>query len=72
VNSISGSAGIQWSSVTSVVFSTYIRIVSVWHALVYSFAIGVVVAVRGSAPSGLCSSSCALPANGSARACVVC
>lgn len=45
VNSIAGSAGIQWTSVTSVVFSTYIRIVSVWHALVYSFAVGVVVAV---------------------------
>ncbi len=54
MNSITGSAGIQWTSVTSVVFSTYIRIVSVWHALVYSFAVGVVVAVGACANFSVC------------------
>ena len=45
MNSVTGSAGIQWTSVTAVIFSSYIRVVSVWHALVYSFAVGMVVAV---------------------------
>jgi hypothetical protein len=45
-NGIVGTQGIQWTAVTSVIFSSYIRIVSVWHALAYSFAVGMVVAVR--------------------------
>jgi hypothetical protein len=47
VDTVTGSAGIQWTSVTAVVFSSYIRIVSVWHTLAYSFALGMVVAVSG-------------------------
>ena len=45
VNSITDPSGISWTGVTATVYSVYTNVMHSWHALVYSFSAGMVVAL---------------------------
>ena len=52
INVVSDVFGVSWSSVTAVILTSYLRTMHSWHALVYCFSVGMVVAVTMSATWG--------------------